>query len=79
VALLSIYLNDHLAGSTVGLELARRSAANNRGSDYGRFLEDLTAELRSDREALLEIMSSFRVGVDRMKVSAAWAAEKVGG
>lgn len=78
MALLSIYLNDHLAGSTVGLELVRRSAANNRGTDYGRFLEDLTAEFRSDREALLEIMGSFRVGVDRMKVSAAWAAEKVG-
>jgi hypothetical protein len=78
VALLSIYLNDHLAGSTVGLELARRAAANNPGSDCGRFLEDLAAEIRSDREALLEIMSSFGVAVDRVKVSAAWAAEKLG-
>jgi hypothetical protein len=27
---LSIYLNDHLAGSTVGADLARRAARNNR-------------------------------------------------
>jgi hypothetical protein len=32
--LLSIYLNDHLAGSTSGIELAKRSAANNRGTPY---------------------------------------------
>lgn len=76
--MLAIYLNDHLAGATVGLELAQRAAASNRGSDYGRFLEQLTDEIRSDRESLLEIMRSLDIGVDRVKVSAAWAAEKLG-
>jgi hypothetical protein len=78
VGLLAIYLNDHLSGSTVGVELAQRAAANNRGSGYGRFLDELAAEIRSDRESLLEIMRSLQVGVDRVKVSAAWAAEKLG-
>jgi hypothetical protein len=78
VSLLAIYLNDHRAGATVGVELARRSAVSNRGSGYGRFLDELAAEIRSDREALIEIMRSLRVGVDRVKVSAAWAVEKLG-
>ena len=78
MSLLSIYLNDHLAGATAGLELARRAAASNRGSDYGRFLDELAEEIRTDRESLLEIMRSLDVGVDRVKVSAAWAAEKLG-
>jgi hypothetical protein len=78
MSLLAIYLNDHLAGSTVGLELARRAARSNRGSGYGIFLDELAEDIRSDRESLLEIMRSLRVGVDRVKVSAAWAAEKLG-
>jgi hypothetical protein len=78
VRLLAIYLNDHLAGATLGVELARRSAAHNRGSAYGQFLDELASEIRSDRESLLEIMRSLRVGVDRVKVSGAWAAEKLG-
>ena len=30
--LLGIYLNDHLAGSTAGMEVARRSAGSNKGT-----------------------------------------------
>ena len=75
---LAIYLNDHLAGATVGLELARRSAGSNRGSPYGPFLDKLAGEIHEDRESLLEIMRSLQVGVDQVKVSAGWAAEKLG-
>ena len=35
---LAIYLNDHLAGSTAGVELARRTAHENDGSELGAFL-----------------------------------------
>jgi hypothetical protein len=78
MSLLAIYLNDHLAGATVGLELARRAAGSNRGTSYGPFLDDLAAEIREDRESLLETMRSLHVGVDRVKVTVAWAAEKLG-
>src|SRR5205823_2678348 len=74
----AIYLNDHLAGSTIGQELVRRAAASNRGSDYGPFLAGLAAEIEEDRESLLEIMRSLDVGVDRIKVLGGWVAEKVG-
>jgi len=78
VGFLAIYLNDHLAGATVGAELARRAARSNRGSAYGQFLDELSTEIGADRESLLAIMRSLRVRVDRVKVSAAWAAEKLG-
>jgi hypothetical protein len=78
MSLLAIYLNDHLAGATVGAELARRAAGSNSGSAYGQFLDELVTEIRSDRESLLEIMRSLGVRVDRVKISAAWAAEKLG-
>ena len=34
--LLSIYLNDHLAGATGGLELARRARGANEGTPWAR-------------------------------------------
>jgi hypothetical protein len=39
--LLAIYFKDDLARATAGRELARRSAASNRGSALAQFLADL--------------------------------------
>lgn len=76
--LLAIYLNDHLAGSTAGRDLARRAAANNRGTPYGPFLENLAVQVDEDRDSLLELMRALEVKVDPIKVFGGWAAEKVG-
>jgi hypothetical protein len=76
--LLATYLNDHLAGATVGRELARRAAGNNRGSELGRFLEGLALEIDQDRDSLIELMRELDVGIDRAKVLGGWAAEKLG-
>lgn len=76
--MLEIYLNDHLAGATAVRELARRAAGSNRGSAYGPFLELLAAEIDEDRETLLTIMAALGAGTDRLKVTAAWGAEKLG-
>ena len=61
---LSGYLNDHLAGSTVGLNLARRVAPG------------MAAEIEEDRETLLAVMERLSVGPDRIRVVAGWGAEK---
>ena len=77
--LLAIYLNDHLAGATVGRELARRAAQSNRGNaEYGPFLSQLAQEIDEDRQSLLAIMSKLGVKVDRLKVLAGWGGEKLG-
>jgi hypothetical protein len=39
--LLAIYLNDHLAGATVGAAVTRRVASSNRESDTERQLEEI--------------------------------------
>jgi hypothetical protein len=76
--LLAIYLNDHLAGATVGRDLSRRSAASNRGTPYGPFLSQVAQEIAEDRQSLLAIMDALGVRVDRLKAAAAWAGEKLG-
>lgn len=78
VSLLATYLNDHLAGSTVGVELARRARGSNEGTPLGDFLAELTAEIEQDRETLEEVMAAVGAGRDRLKVIGAWAGEKVG-
>jgi hypothetical protein len=64
---LGTYLNDHFAGSTAALRLARRAAHENRGNDYGRFLDRLAEEIDEDRETLRSIMRAFDVGEDPLK------------
>lgn len=76
--LLTIYLNDHLAGSVSGLELARRATDGNRGTELGDFLDGLAGELDQDRRELERIMEALGVRRDGAKVAAAWLAEKAG-
>lgn len=76
--LLAIYLNDHLAGATAGLELARRALRENGENDYGRFLATLAEEIDQDRRTLIEVMERLAIPRSKVKVSAGWALEKVG-
>jgi len=73
-----IYLNDHLAGSGLALQLARRAAANNRSTSLGRALAQLAREIEEDRLALQEVMRRLDVGKDRLKLLVSWGAEKFG-
>ena len=76
---LPIYLNDHYAGSTLGVELAKRAAKNNDGNpEFGPALATLAAEIDEDRDALKRIMASLDVSEDRIKASLFWVGEKVG-
>lgn len=77
-AMIATYLNDHLAGATVGVELARRARGENEGSELGALLAELTAEIEQDRETLREVMAALGVGPDRLKQSLAWGGEKLG-
>ena len=76
--LLATYLNDHLAGSTVGLELAKRARRSNEDNDYGEVLTRVAREIEEDREALQKLMDALEIGRDRPKLLAAWTAEKFG-
>ncbi len=76
--LLNIYLNDHLAGSTGGLALARRLAGNHRGTPAGPELAELARDVEEDRDALAAIMASVGARTNPLKPVLALVAERVG-
>jgi hypothetical protein len=77
--LLAIYLNDHLAGAALGVELARRLRSSNRGdSEMGEPLARICAEIEADRETLTRLMDRLNVGRNPVKPVLAMAAERLG-
>lgn len=76
--LLSIYLNDHLAGATAGLELARRSRQSNPQPPLSTDLEWLIGQLTEDRRTLERAMSLLGVRRSVWKPPLAFLAEKAG-
>lgn len=76
--LLAVYLNDHLAGSTGGVELARRLASAERAWTGGPELARMATEVAEDRAALRRIMSRLGVSPSLPKTWLAWAGERVG-
>jgi hypothetical protein len=75
---LSIYLNDHLAGSTGVIELVRRAAREHEGTALGSFLSRLAVEIAEDRQALRRVMAAAGARPRVAKVAFAWLAEKAG-
>jgi hypothetical protein len=75
---LSIYLNDHLAGATGGLALARRAAHNARVPAHADVLGRIASEIEEDRTQLLELMRRFQVRENRVKQAFGLLAERVG-
>lgn len=77
--LLPIYLNDHLAGATLGVELARRLRGSNQADpEFGPALSELCAEIEADRETLEAVMERFDIGRSKLKPFVAVIGERVG-
>jgi len=77
--MLAIYLNDHLAGATAGVELARRLRGSNEGDpEFGPALAEICAEIEADRETLEAVMDRLGVGQSKLKPLAAVLGERVG-
>lgn len=76
--LLALYLQDHVAAATGGLELFRRAARSQLDPQRKTALSRLTGEIAEDRDTLTGLME--RLGVERppLRVAAGWVAEKVG-
>jgi hypothetical protein len=77
--LLGVYLNDHLAGATVGVGLVRRMAASAEpGSETATVVKPLVSEITADRSALVKMMAAVGVKIRGYKLLAAWAGETTG-
>lgn len=76
---LEIYLNDHLAGASGGVELARRLRASNRDDAvFGETLSRVCAEIEADRTVLEQVIEGLGYSPSKVKPAAAWVAEKLG-
>lgn len=76
--LMTIYLNDHLAGATTGHELAHRTLGGNRGTEFEPVLRELAEAIGEDKAELEQLMERLDIDSDPLKRSAGWLAEKVG-
>jgi hypothetical protein len=71
------YLNDHLAGSVVALELLSRLGQDRAGTEEGAFAAELHREISSDRDELMALMAKLSVPVNQPRRAAAWLGEKM--
>lgn len=78
VQLLRIYLNDHLAGSVGGLELARRCKSSNEGTALAGFLGELISALETERALVEQLLGDIGGTPNVAKQGAVWALEKLG-
>ena len=74
---LEIYLNDHLAGSVTGSELANKISSEYADTRFGPFLAELAREIEQDKATLEGLME--RLGIQRspIKQVAGWIGERV--
>ena len=75
---MGIYLNDHLAGATVGVALVRRALRENAGTEFEPLLASLADEIAEDRQTLMQTMAQLSIPCSRPKIALAWTAEKLG-
>jgi hypothetical protein len=72
--ILSVYLNDHRAGSTAALEILDRLESLNSGEGWLRRVRD---EIIADREELEHLMRSAGVGLSHARAAFAWLTERM--
>lgn len=75
--LLETYLNDHLAGATAGVDLAREIASDTEGTPVAAVMKQLGDDIEADRKVLEGLISSLGFGQHTVKQAAAWMAEKM--
>jgi hypothetical protein len=73
---LAIYLNDHLAGATAGIELLEHLAVAYDGTDLEQFAVELQAEVVADRKELEALTARLQISQSAPRKVSAWIAEK---
>ena len=75
---LKTYLNDHLAGSVMAIELAERTIRENEGGPVAARLSPLVEQIREDQTVLKGVIERLGTGESSLKKAGAWLAEKAG-
>ena len=75
---LQTYLNDHLAGSVIAIELGERTIRENEGGPIAARLSPLVEQIREDQTVLKGVIERLGTGESSLKKAGAWLAEKAG-
>ena len=73
---ITTYLNDHLAGSVVALELLEKLGTLYSGMPLGLLLAELRDDVTADRNELEELMNRLQIAQSQTRKFTAWLAEK---
>ena len=74
---LGTYLNEHLAGAMVAIDLAGKAADRNRGDRLGVFLAELRKAIDEDRVSLEGVIERLGIEKGGVKATAGRVVEKV--
>ena len=74
---LAIYLNDHLAGSAAGRDLAEKIRSKNSGTPLGSFMDDLVHQIEEDRDTLADLIRKLQVEQSPLKQVGGSVLEKL--
>jgi hypothetical protein len=73
---IDVYLNDHLAGAMLGVDLAGQIQARSHGTALGEAMESIAPQIEQDRQTLIELMRQLDSSKNPVKQATAWIAEK---
>ncbi len=73
---MDVYLNDHLAGATLGADLAKQIQQRHANSPLGELMGRIATEIEEDRRTLVDLMERMDVTRNPLKQAAGWVAEK---
>jgi hypothetical protein len=72
---LSIYLNDHLAGSLTAIEILEHFETE--GTDFLPVISALKTDIEADRNQLLTLMHRLGIAESRVRKVTGWIAEQI--
>jgi hypothetical protein len=72
---MDVYLNDHLAGATLGSNLAEQIRDRHEGTALGDVMRTIAAQVEEDRRTLIDLMERLDVSRNPVKQATGWVAE----
>lgn len=74
---LAAYLNDHLAGSVMAVDLLAQLEETHAGTEIARVLTELRADIEADRRELKILMNKLKITESRPRKATAWLTAKL--
>jgi hypothetical protein len=73
---IDLYLNDHLAGATLGTDLGDQIREHAEGTPLARVMATISTQIEEDRQTLIDLMDKLGTSRNPIKQATTWAAEK---